>query len=103
MSVTQPSPGQVLEAAAVPSVVAILTAAQTAFTTIFNGDPATAAARAVAAGQVFLGQAGLAAIQGGASEFTAVGALVNTGISDLIAKVQSLAPAPAAAPAAAAK
>lgn len=87
---------QTLEAAAVPSVVALLTAAQTAFATIFTGDPATAAARAVAASQVFLGQAGLSLIAGGASEFSAVGGLVNTGISDLIAKVQALAPAPAA-------
>jgi len=95
---------QTLEAAAVPSVVAILTAAQTAFATIFNGDPATAAARAVAAGQVFLGQAGLAAIQGGASEFTAVGGLVQTGLTELIAKVQSFAtPATATASTEAAK
>jgi hypothetical protein len=89
---------QTLEAAAIPSVVAILTAAKTAFATIFTGDPATAGARAGAAAQVFLGQAALAALQGGASEFTAVGGLVQTGLDDLIAKVQAQA-APPAAPA----
>jgi hypothetical protein len=93
---------QTLEAAAVPAVVSIIEAAQTAFKTIFTGDPATAAARAVAAGQVFLGQAGLVAIQGGDTEFAAVGTLVDTGLSDLITKVKALAPAtPAATPAAA--
>jgi hypothetical protein len=92
---------QTLEAAAIPSVVAILTQAQSAFAAIFNGDPATAGARAMAASQVFLGQAGLTLIQGGASEFSAVGGLVQTGFSDLIAKVKALDPAaPAAAPAA---
>lgn len=85
-----------LEAAAVPSVVAILTAAQTAFATIFNGDPATAAARAVAAGQVFLGQAGLAALAGGSAEFAAAGTVVNGALAELIAKVQAHA-APKAA------
>lgn len=89
---------QTLEAAAVPSVVAILQAAQTAFATIFNGDPATAAARAVAASQVFLGQAGLAAIAGGSAEFGAVGTVVNGALSELITKVQAhAAPATPAA------
>ncbi len=89
---------QTLEAAAVPSVVAVLSAAQAAFKTIFTGDPATAAARAVAASQVFLGQTGLALISGGGAEFAAVGELVDTGFSQLIAKVQ--AHATPAAPAA---
>ncbi|MDR5726786.1 MAG: hypothetical protein RB191_04880 [Terriglobia bacterium] len=89
-----------LEAAAVPAVVAILTAAKTAFTTIFTGDPATAGVRAAAAAQVFLGQASLAAIEGGASEFTAVGGLVQTGLDDLITKVQAMATPAAPAPAA---
>lgn len=92
---------QTLEAAAIPSVVSVLKSAQAAFATIFTGDPATAAARAVAASQVFLGQAGLALIAGGASEFAAAGSLIDTGFNDLIAKVQAQAPtASSAAPAA---
>jgi hypothetical protein len=88
---------QTLEAAAVPAVVAVLEAAQTAFSTIFTGDPVTSPARAVAALQVFLGQADLALLNGGSSEFAAVGAVANTAFGNLIAKVQALAPtAPAA-------
>lgn len=80
---------KVLEAAAVPAVVAVLKAAQEAFATVFNGDPATAAARAVMASQVFVGKAGLALIAGGGDEFAAVGSLVHTGLDDLISKVQA--------------
>lgn len=89
---------QTLEAAAVPAVVGILEAAGTAFATIFNGDPATALIRADVASKIFIGQAEMSLLQGGASEFGALGSAAQAGIADLIAKVKALAvPAAAAA------
>lgn len=88
---------QNLEAAAVPTVLQIINAAEAAFATIFNGDPATAMARAAMAAPVFLGQAELAALGGAQSEFTAVGTAVAAGFTALKAKVQALAPATPAA------
>jgi hypothetical protein len=90
---------QKLEAAAIPAVLQVIDAADAAFATIFNGDPATALARATAAAPVFLGQAELALLGGEQNEFTAVGAAVAAGFADLKAKVQALVPA-AATPAA---
>lgn len=81
--------GQVVEVPALQAAAAVVTAAQTAFATIFNGDPATAGARAVAALPVFLGQAELAALGGANSEFAAVGTLAQTGFAALLAKINA--------------
>ena len=88
---------QKLEVAAIPAVLQVIDAAEAAFATIFNGDPATALERATAAAPVFLGQAELALLGGEQNEFTAVGAAVAAGFADLKAKVQALVPAATAA------
>ena len=87
---------QKLEAAAVPAVLQVISAAEQAFATIFAGDPATAMARAAAAAPIFLGQAQLAVLGGGASEFTAVGAAIQSGFDELKAKVTAIGAAAAA-------
>ena len=81
-----------LETAAIPSLIAVLQAAQTAFTTILSGDPATIALRAGPAAQVFLGQVGLQVPALATAEIGAVQTDINTKIGAMISNLQAKLP-----------
>lgn len=84
-----------VQQALIPTEVALLTAAQTAFASIFNGAPETAGVRAALAAEKFLGDAGLDVVAGGAGVFQAVGQVVNSKFNDLIAKAKAKETPPA--------